>query len=271
MTIHTDIALTHASSTLPAAYQTMVDRIGARLPAIERDSAAFHKSHSQFMIATLDVTPLTTIRAAKQVLAEIDRTRRALEEAYIADRRRSIDLAEKHEAMHQSPHLGRFDLQRLEVDCLELQSQQAATANAVQGAIRKLAFLTAQHVALMNRLGKDHLTEADYEADEARYHVLTCMKQALCAARARGGIIDEGNQIYLFDMGLPAAEAQKRIRDYLTEELRLVEAGQPVTHEHTMRFLERCANDWAHYPSVNAARRGLLLGDTPSLHVASEG
>ena len=47
------------------------------------------------------------------------------------------------------------------------------------------------------------------------YHVMTCLKQALNAARARGGVIDEGNLIYLFDMGINSAQAQAEIYAYL--------------------------------------------------------
>ena len=63
-------------------YKKMLSHIETHLPAIQRDSKNFYKSHSQFMGVTLDVTAITPVRRVKHVLAEIDRTRAALEEAY---------------------------------------------------------------------------------------------------------------------------------------------------------------------------------------------
>ena len=68
---------------------------------------------------------------------------------------------------------------------------------------------------ILVKVGKETITEEDYEREEARYHIMTCMKQALNAARARQGIIDEGNLIYLFDLGINAAQAQAEVFAYL--------------------------------------------------------
>lgn len=255
-------------TALPAAYRGMINRIDEALPRINRASQQFGKSHSQFMVSTLDVTHLTTIRAVKHTLAEIERTRQALNEAQIAQRRRDIDIRESRAKLLAEPD--EFARERLGVDILEAEAHGAATTLAVRGAIRKLSHLVTQYQALMAKLGKDEITEADYEADEARYHVMTALKQALCAARARGGIIDEGNQIYLFDLGLPAAEVQARVRAYLVEENRLLNEGKAPTHAMTMAWLEACADRWQHCARDNAARRGMPLCDPASLHVSED-
>ena len=74
----------------------------------------------------------------------------------------------------------------------------------------------------MKHIGKEELTEADYELEEARYHIMTCMKQALNSARPRGGTIDEGNMIYLFDLGINAAQAQAEVFAYLQWENKIL-------------------------------------------------
>ena len=58
-------------------YNLMLKNIQDRMPAVTRDTSNFHKSHSQFMSVTLDVTAITPIRSIKHTLAEIDRTRSA--------------------------------------------------------------------------------------------------------------------------------------------------------------------------------------------------
>ena len=62
-------------------YKQMLTNINKTLPAIKQSSSNFYKSHSQFMGVMLDVTAITPIRSVKHTLAELDKTRMALEEA----------------------------------------------------------------------------------------------------------------------------------------------------------------------------------------------
>ena len=49
---------------------------------------------------------------------------------------------------------------------------------------------------------------------------------ALNSARPRNGYIDEGNLIYLFDLGINAAQAQAEVFAYLQWENDLLKNGQ---------------------------------------------
>ena len=116
--------------------------------------------------------------------------------------------------------------------------------------------LVNQHNKLLQKIGKTQITEEDYEKEETRYHIMTCMKQALNAARARNGMIDEGNLIYLFDLGINAAHAQAEVLSYLNLEQQILASGKQPTHELTVRWLESCADIWQDEPAKFAARRG---------------
>mgnify|MGYP005749353163 FL=1 len=94
---------------------------------------------------------------------------------------------------------------------------------------------------------------------------MTCMKQALNSARPRGGMIDEGNMIYIFDLGISGAQAQLEVVNYLEAENEIVKSGKEPTHEMTMRWLEACAERWANDSKVFAERRGFKLLDEESL------
>ena len=76
-------------------YGVMLKNIQDRMPMVEKDTSNFHKSHSQFMSVTLDVTAITPIRSIKHTLAEIDKTRSALQEAYIGLRKKQNELKKK--------------------------------------------------------------------------------------------------------------------------------------------------------------------------------
>lgn len=244
-------------------YNLMLKNIQDRMPAVTRDTSNFHKSHSQFMSVTLDVTAITPIRSIKHTLAEIDRTKSALQEAYIGLRKKQNELKKKERDLAQSTDP--LDIELMEIEILELNSHLEGTQNHVNGALRKMNFMVNQHAQLLERVGKNEITEEDYEREESKYHIMTCMKQALNAARSRNGMIDEGNLIYLFDLGINAAQAQAEVFAYLNMENQLISSGTAPTHEMTMRWLEACADKWQQDPATFAARRGFSVFDRSSL------
>ena len=247
-------------------YKVMLENINKTLPAIKQSSSNFYKSHSQFMGVMLDVTAITPIRSVKHTLAEIDKTRMALEEAHLKMRKKDIELREKEHKFKTDLDMTEFEKELLETEILEIQVNMNNIQNSISGAIRKMNFFTNQYKSILKKLGKEDITEEEYEKEEANYHVMTCMKQALNAARARGGVIDEGNLIYLFDMGINSAQAQAEIYAYLKLENDMMEKGQAPTHEMTMQWLEACAAKFSQDANKFAERRGFKLYDEESLN-----
>ena len=247
-------------------YKAMLDNIHATLPAIKQSSSNFYKSHSQFMGVMLDVTAITPIRSVKHTLAEIDKTRMALEEAHLKMRKKDIELREKEHKLKTDLDMTEFEKELLETEILEIQVNMNNIQNSITGAIRKMNFFTNQYKSILKKLGKEDITEEEYEKEEANYHVMTCMKQALNAARSRGGVIDEGNLIYLFDMGINSAQAQAEIYAYLKMENDMMASGKAPTHEMTMQWLEACAAKFSKDAEAFAERRGFKLYDEESLN-----
>tara|TARA_R100001594_G_scaffold48466_1_gene81320 strand:+ start:7304 stop:8140 length:837 start_codon:yes stop_codon:yes gene_type:complete len=263
----TKLAITRTlKDALPTAepeYKAMLTNIQEKMPAISQASSNFYKSHSQFMGVTLDVTAITPIRSIKHTLAEIDRTRGALQEAYISVRKKEIQLQKKERKRTTCNDNLQLDL--IEVEILELQGQLENIRNSMQAAVRKMNFFTNQYDNLMKKIGKEELTEEDYEIEEARYHIMTAMKQALNAARSRNGVIDEGNLIYVFDLGINAAQAQAEVFAYLQWENEIIKQGKAPEHRHTVEWLEKCADKWAGCPAEFANSRGFDVFDPTSL------
>ena len=247
-------------------YKAMLDNIHTTLPAIKQSSSNFYKSHSQFMGVMLDVTAITPIRSVKHTLAEIDKTRMALEEAHLKMKKKDIELREKEHKLKTDLDMTEFEKELLETEILEIQVNMNNIQNSITGAIRKMNFFTNQYKSILKKLGKEDITEEEYEKEEANYHVMTCMKQALNAARARGGVIDEGNLIYLFDMGINSAQAQAEIYAYLKMENDMMASGKAPTHEMTMQWLEACAAKFSQDANKFAERRGFKLYDEESLN-----
>ncbi len=247
-------------------YKQMLTNINASLPAIKQSSSNFYKSHSQFMGVMLDVTAITPIRSVKHTLAELDKTRMALEEAQLKMMKKDIELRQKEKKLADGDFKDELERELLETEILEVKVNMNNIQNSVSGAIRKMNFFTNQYKSILKKLGKDDITEEEYEKEESRYHVMTCLKQALNAARARGGVIDEGNLIYLFDMGINSAQAQAEIYAYLEMENKLMKEGKAPTHEMTMTWLEACADKFSGESVKFAERRGFKLYDEDSLN-----
>jgi len=247
-------------------YKAMLNNITSSLPAIKQSSSNFYKSHSQFMGVMLDVTAITPIRSVKHTLAELDKTRMALEEAHLKMRKKDIELREKEHKLKTDLEMTEFEKELLETEILEIQVNMNNIQNSITGAIRKMNFFTNQYKSILKKLGKEDITEEEYEKEESNYHVMTCMKQALNAARARGGVIDEGNLIYLFDMGINSAQAQAEIYAYLKMENDMMAQGKAPTHEMTMQWLEACAAKFSKDAEAFAERRGFKLYDEESLN-----
>ena len=247
-------------------YKQMLTNINTSLPAIKKSSSNFYKSHSQFMGVMLDVTAITPIRSVKHTLAELDKTRMALEEAQLKMMKKDIELRQKEKKLADGEYKDQFERELLETEILEVKVNMNNIQNSVSGAIRKMNFFTNQYKSILKKLGKDDITEEEYEKEESRYHVMTCLKQALNAARARGGVIDEGNLIYLFDMGINSAQAQAEIYAYLDMENKLMREGKTPTHEMTMQWLEACADKFSGDAEKFAERRGFKLYDEESLN-----
>ena len=268
MSVSKDLIIKEISNSplVKKEYKVMLTNINSSLPAIKKSSSNFYKSHSQFMGVMLDVTAITPIRSVKHTLAELDKTRMALEEAQLKMMKKDIELRQKEKKLNDGEYKDDLERELLETEILEVKVNMNNIQNSVSGAIRKMNFFTNQYKSILKKLGKDDITEEEYEKEESRYHVMTCMKQALNAARARGGVIDEGNLIYLFDMGIISAQAQAEIYAYLKMENTLMDQGKAPTHEMTMTWLEACADKFSGDAEKFAERRGFKLYDEESLN-----
>jgi len=126
-----------------------------------------------------------------------------------------------------------------------------------RGAVRRLANALDQYQNILIALGKDHLTELDYEKDQARYHIMTAFNQALTAARSRGGLIDEGNHIYLFQLGINGAVAQAEVTSFLSAEQEELNNNRAPSHSAIVKWLELLADRFEKEPEAYAEYRNL--------------
>jgi hypothetical protein len=245
--------------SLPKQYAPILLSIDSLLPLANIDTENFNKSDSQFKMAVLDVVDLTPINSARHLLAIIQRTRQALEEAAINLRRKNLELKRKELELMASEG---SDTDELIIDIDELKIQISNTEAAGRGAVRKLATALEQYQNILTALGKEHLTELDYEQDQIRYHIMTAFNQALIAARARGGTIDEGNHIYLFQLGINGAVAQQEITALLEAEQEALNKGLMPNHKAVVEWLNLLADKFSQAPKNYASLRSMQTLNT---------
>ena len=249
-------------------YKGMLSHIEETLPATNAACDNFYKSHSQMMTVTLDITDLTPIRSIKHTLASIERTKSALAEAQINMKKNEIKIRKKQRDIDAEQD--DLDREEQEIEMIELMNNNMNIENSMKGAIRKMSFLMTQYRSVLAHIGKDHITEEDYEKEEKRYHVMTALKQALNSARPRGGIIDEGNSIYLFDIGVNVSHAQAEVFNYLKIENEMIADGKAPSHQMTVEWLEKCADKFQNCSEEFAASRGFTILDEKSLTKAEQ-
>jgi len=221
----------------------------------------------------LTVSHPTPVRNARQILAEVTKTMNAITEAKFNIAKKEVNIR-KLKNQIAIEKLDAFDKELKEIEIAELESQIKQTINYVSGAIRKMTNYANQYNSILKKLGKEVLTEEDFENEEVEYHIKKAFEQALCAARSHGGFIDEGNQIYLTQIGINGTVAQKMMSGYLVKEARMIEdvakgvvGARLPNHEDQLKFLDEmyqtfkeCSNQYSEKKGMSTRTEEALFG-----------
>jgi hypothetical protein len=265
---------------LTIAYHEMLGIIQKSEIAIANATAQHGKSHSQFQYAALDcsgpVAGFTKLRNWRQVLAVIDRTREAIEDAYLALQEQEVNLDAQYESRNSLDQNGSVhSIKLLDIQIAKSSLHVTRIKRNLLGAIRKLSTYTLQFEELERQirieLGKeDHepITEEDFEKDEERFHIMKVFQQALQAARSNGGRVDHGNMIYFDDVGINGSLAQRDIKNYLEEtESSYSRLGTDVHGMYLLEvsFLKDMAKKYAGCSRVLIEAKGMIPGVLPGV------
>jgi len=257
-----EVSLPGIASRLPE-HREMMEIIRKSEPEIQRGMSQFGKTQSQFMDNMLTVSHLTPLRNLRQILAEMNKTREALKEAYFAIKKKEIQIKIKDKELERAAPGPEREL--IEIEIMELRSQIESTSLYVSGAVRKLAAYTTQYNSIRENYGISEFSEQDFENEEERYHIMKAFEQGLNAARSRGGIIDEGNLIYLSQIGINCASAQREVTQYLNDEATAFSEGREPSHKMVLLFLERMAQKYAGSAKTFAALKGMTTSSAVAL------
>lgn len=251
----------HLVEHLPE-HKEMLASIQASLPEVHRATSLFCKTQSQFMDNMLTVSHPTPLRNLRQYLAEMNKTREAIKEAHFKTLKKEVELKIKQRDLESEPD--ELKREMLQVEIFEIMSGIESSNGYISGAIRKLANATAQYNAIMEKHNLANFSEVDFENEEEKYHIMKAFEQGTVAARTRGGIIDEGNMIYLTQIGINGAVAQKDVFEYLSLENKLLSEQKEPTHKMFLMFLENMAAKYHGCARKYAEHKGMTGTSTES-------
>jgi hypothetical protein len=237
-------------------YSGMLEIINRSLPEIDRATMLFNKTQSQMMDNMMTLSHPTPIRNLRQILAEIKKIRLALGEAYYAIRKKELEIKEKSIELKSIGHGSKYDLLQIEIE--ETQWQISCIQENVSAAIRKMANYSLQYSSIQEKFGLENFSEQDFEEEEERYHIMKAFEQGLNAARAHGGLIDEGNHIYLEQLGINGTVAQYAVTDYLSLEQELIKDMKEPTYQMQLNFLNAMAEKFKGCTRRYAEWKGLV-------------
>ena len=243
-----DLALPETSALLEQ-HAGMVEFVQDNLPRIIEQTNIYQKRQSQFMDSMLTVSQPTPIRRLRQTLSEINRKVGAFREAKCNLRKNQIkkEICLRDAEKVSDP----LKAELLRIKAAKHQSRIDSTLPVVAGAIRKVTALIEQHDSIMRSIGKlpgDTVTEAEFEEQEEEYHLKRALTQALTAARSRGGSIDEGNHIYLQQLGL---------NKFFAREAAAFKTGEP-SYQLVLEWLDEMYQKFKGSAAKLAAHKGMM-------------
>lgn len=241
--------------------QRMLAEIQERLPVVTTAIVDVGRSQSHMMDSCMTLDKLTPLRNARQCLHEINKSLQAMAEAGcgIEEKQIQVEIYERDADSAGDPLQARL----LRAKARTLRSEIDRTMPYYLGAVRRVRTYMEHYDALLRAAGKTTFSEADLEADEARYHVMTAFRQALNHARTNGGAIDPGNMIYMSQIGINGRMAQEHVSRYLADEdaalshARAQDRDVELTYGSEMQFLGQMANRYAAAPRAKAQLMGL--------------
>ena len=217
-------------------HKPMLMFIEKNLPEITKKTQLFSKTASQFMDNFLTVSKHTPIRNARQCLAEIEKSVSALQEQYFKNRTKSVEIKILQRDMLEEEDDLRREL--LEIEAEEKMSQMFQSKKYTNAAVRKINNYMIQYNTILEAHGKTEFNESDFEKEEEAYHISTAFHQAITSARSRGGAIDEGNHIYLAQIGINGNGAQEDVLRLLEAENKVLANGDTPSIQMVTKFLD---------------------------------
>ena len=193
------------------------------------------RSRSQWMLKFLTCSNADGWLRLRQISAEMNRKRMALQEAKFGYMKKLTEAKIRRDEMLEEENENKSLL--LEIEAVEFETQATELLVKVEGALKECETLGQMHDELKERLGD--ITEEEFEKAQTKAHIKRAVMQSIREVKECGKIRC-GNAEYLEQTGLSTTAILKDIFIFLEEE------SQAGIEDTTMlhKFLEDTADKY---------------------------
>ena len=208
-------------------------KISERMVEIDRANLTAGKQNTQTTSSLMTLTMLcdAPYRRLRQVLAQIEKTRTAIEENVFTMRKRKVELRRLRESNDE--------LDIIEADQIEHGMLRGKIY--LEGALKELAMFqeTYDEIKRTHNI-PDNWDEVNMEQEEISNHIRMAFRNGVRNVMT-GGSLGNGTLEYLEQFGIHPITAHKMITSYMESTQQLIDEGRAPTVEHLYDFLDTCA------------------------------
>ena len=208
-------------------------KISQRMVEINRANLTVGKKNTQTTSSLMTLTMMcdAPYRRLRQVLAQIEKTRNALEENVFELRKKKIKLQRLRESDD--------DLDIIEADQIEHGMLRGKIY--LEGALKELAMYqeTYDEIKRTHNI-PDDWDELNLEQEEIANHIRMAFRNGVRNIMT-GGSLGNGTLEYLEQFGIHPITAHKMITSYMESTQQLIDEGRAPTVDHLYDFLDTCA------------------------------
>ena len=222
--------------TIMSGLETMtpdkIAKINERMVEIDRANQTAGKRNSQTTSQMMSLTMLTDspYRRLRQILAQIEKKRNALEEAYFGHLKKQVEIKEWKE-------------EESELSFIKISEAEHARKRLhiyIEGALKEIAMYQEAYEEIRTNNNIPVLwDEEDFELEEIRHHIRQAFRQSH-RDMILTGTITQGNAEYLEQYGIHLQTARNVIGKYIATCERLIEEGKMPNIDHLYEFLDGC-------------------------------
>ena len=205
------------------------------IASVQYTERIWDRSRSQWMLKFLTCSNADGWLRIRQISAEMNRKRMALQEAKFGYMKKLTEAKIKRDDMVEEENENKKLL--LEIEAAEKESQAAETLVKVEGALKEVETLAQMHDDLKERLGD--VNEEEFEKAQTKAHIKRAVMQSVREVKECGKI-KCGNAEYLEQIGLSTTAILKDIFIFLEEESQAGVINSSMLHQ----FLDATADKY---------------------------
>ena len=219
--------------------------IAEKMVEIDRANHTAGRSNTQTTNQLMTLTMLTDspYRRLRQCMSQIERKRKALEEAYFKMQKKKIQVDKWYEKGDEMSV----------IKAREAEAGMLRQKDYIDGAFKEIAtFQCAYDEIRESHNIPEKWDERDAEEAEIDHHIRQAFRQAH-RDMVNQGRIGLGNMEYMEQYGIHIQTATKIIADYIVKEDKMIAEGKMPTVKHLYDFLDKMAETFhdAHKAVMN--------------------